>query len=69
MKFRRRSIPFIAQAEMADCGAAALAMALGYHGRHVSLAETHEATGTGRDGVDALSISAGASSRCPEGPR
>jgi ABC-type bacteriocin/lantibiotic exporter with double-glycine peptidase domain len=43
-----RSIPYIAQAEMADCGAAALAMALGYHGRHVSLAEMHDATGTGR---------------------
>jgi ATP-binding cassette subfamily B protein len=41
---------------MADCGAAALAMALGYHGRHVSLAEMHEATGTGRDGIDALRL-------------
>ncbi|HEX9175361.1 MAG TPA: cysteine peptidase family C39 domain-containing protein, partial [Mycobacterium sp.] len=35
---------------------AALAMALGYHGRHVSLAEMHEATGTGRDGTNALQI-------------
>jgi ABC-type bacteriocin/lantibiotic exporter with double-glycine peptidase domain len=47
---------------MADCGAAALAMALGYHGRHVSLAEMHEATGTGRDGVDALRLAEAASS-------
>jgi ATP-binding cassette, subfamily B, bacterial len=41
---------------MADCGAAALAMALAYHGRHVTLAEMHTATGTGRDGTDALRL-------------
>lgn len=58
----RRAIPFVAQAEMADCGAAALAMALGYHGRHVSLTEMHEATGTGRDGIDALRLAEAASS-------
>lgn len=49
-------IPFVAQVEIADCGAAALAMALSYHGRHVPLAELHEAAGTGRDGVDALRL-------------
>jgi len=54
--WRRRAIPYIAQAEMADCGAAAMCMALAYHGRHVSLAEMHEATGTGRDGVNALRL-------------
>lgn len=62
MNRRGRAIPFVAQAEMADCGAAALAMALGYHGRHVSLAEMHEATGTGRDGIDALRLAEAASS-------
>ncbi|MGX9789648.1 peptidase domain-containing ABC transporter [Mycobacterium sp. MMS18-G62] len=56
MRWRRRAIPFVAQAEMADCGAAALAMALAYHGRHVPLAEMHTATGTGRDGTDALRL-------------
>jgi ATP-binding cassette, subfamily B, bacterial len=56
MRWRRRAIPYIAQVEMADCGAAALTMALGYHGRHVPLAEMHEATGTGRDGIDALRL-------------
>ncbi len=61
MRGHRSAIPYIAQAEMADCGAAALAMALGYHGRHVSLAEIHEATGTGRDGVDALRLAEAAS--------
>ncbi|MGO4445500.1 peptidase domain-containing ABC transporter [Mycobacterium sp. 2YAF39] len=59
---RRRAIPHIAQAEMADCGAAAMCMALAYHGRHVSLAEMHEATGTGRDGVDALRLAEAATS-------
>jgi ATP-binding cassette, subfamily B, bacterial len=62
VSWRRRAIPYIAQVEMADCGAAALAMALGYHGRHVSLAEMHAATGTGRDGVDALRLAEAATS-------
>jgi ATP-binding cassette, subfamily B, bacterial len=62
MRWRARAIPHIAQVEMADCGAAALAMALGYHGRHVSLGEVHAATGTGRDGVDALRLVEGATS-------
>jgi ABC-type bacteriocin/lantibiotic exporter with double-glycine peptidase domain len=56
VRWRRRAIPYVAQAEMADCGAAALAMALAYHGRHVPLSELHTATGTGRDGTDALRI-------------
>jgi ABC-type bacteriocin/lantibiotic exporter with double-glycine peptidase domain len=62
VRWRRRAIPYIAQVEMADCGAAALAMALGYHGRHVLLAEMHEATGTGREGVDALRLAEAATS-------
>jgi ATP-binding cassette, subfamily B, bacterial len=62
VRWRRRAIPYVAQAEVADCGAAALAMALGYHGRHVSLAEMHEATGTGRDGVNALLLAEAATS-------
>jgi len=56
VSWQRRAIPYIAQAEMADCGAAAMCMALAYYGRHVSLSEMHEATGTGRDGVDALRL-------------
>lgn len=56
MGWRRRAIPYIAQVEIADCGAAALAMALGYHGRHVRLADVHDAVGAGRDGVDALRL-------------
>ena len=41
--------------EEADCGAACLAMALGYLGRRVPLDELRTMTGTGRDGVTALS--------------
>jgi ATP-binding cassette, subfamily B, bacterial len=62
MRWHRRGIPFVTQVETADCGAAALAMALGYHGRHVSLAEMHAATGTGRDGIDALRLAEAATS-------
>jgi ABC-type bacteriocin/lantibiotic exporter with double-glycine peptidase domain len=43
-------------AETADCGAAALAMTLAYHGKYVPLAELHALTGTGRDGVTAAGI-------------
>ncbi len=42
--------------ELADCGAACLAMVLGYHGHGVSLADAREVTGTGRGGIDALRL-------------
>ncbi|MEA2901180.1 MAG: ATP-binding cassette, subfamily bacterial [Actinomycetota bacterium] len=48
-----RRVPYLQQVELADCGAACLAMVLAYHGRHVPLKEVRDATGTGRDGVDA----------------
>jgi len=53
---RRRRIPYVQQMEAADCGAACLSMVLGYHGRHVPLKETREATGSGRGGVTARAI-------------
>ena len=43
-----RRVPYVAQMEIADCGAACLAMVLAYHGRAVPLAEVRDATGTGR---------------------
>jgi ATP-binding cassette, subfamily B, bacterial len=52
----RRRIPHIAQLEMADCGAASLAMTLAYHGKHVGLEEVRDAVGVGRDGADARGI-------------
>jgi len=51
-----RRVPLVRQMEEADCGAACLAMALGYFGRLMSLDELRVMTGTGRDGVTALSL-------------
>ena len=52
----RRTIPFIRQMEHADCGAACLAMVLGYFGKRVDLRELRDLTGANRDGVNALSV-------------
>jgi len=49
---RKTRIPVVRQLEMADCGAACLAMVLGYYGRHVSLDDIRRFTGSGRDGAD-----------------
>jgi ATP-binding cassette subfamily B protein len=51
-----RRVRLVRQMEEADCGAACLAMALGYLGRRVPLDELRAMTGTGRDGVSALSL-------------
>ena len=51
-----RRIPVVRQMEEADCGAACLAMVLASFGRRVELEELRELTGTGRDGVSALSL-------------
>jgi ABC-type bacteriocin/lantibiotic exporter with double-glycine peptidase domain/DNA-binding CsgD family transcriptional regulator len=51
-----RRIPYVTQLEVADCGAACLAMTLAYHGKHVGLDELRDATGTGRGGADARGI-------------
>ncbi len=50
---RRRRVPYVEQMEAADCGAACLAMVLGYYGRRVTLDEAREATGTSHGGVAA----------------
>jgi ABC-type bacteriocin/lantibiotic exporter with double-glycine peptidase domain len=42
--------------ELADCGAACLAMVLAYHGKQVPLDELRQMTSTNRDGVDALAM-------------
>jgi len=55
-----RSVPYVAQLELADCAAACLAMTLAYHGRQVRLEELRDATGAGRDGVGAPGIVAAA---------
>lgn len=53
---RTRRIPFVQQLQAADCGAACLAMVLGYHGKQVGLQEVREATGSGRGGVSAFEL-------------
>jgi ABC-type bacteriocin/lantibiotic exporter with double-glycine peptidase domain len=42
--------------EMAECGAASLAMVLAYHGHHAPLPEVRQACGVSRDGATALGI-------------
>jgi ATP-binding cassette subfamily B protein len=49
-------LPTRGQVELADCGPAALAIVLEHFGRYVSLDELHEACGSGRDGVNALTL-------------
>ncbi|HVE76042.1 MAG TPA: cysteine peptidase family C39 domain-containing protein, partial [Actinomycetota bacterium] len=51
-----KRIRYVQQLEISDCGAACLAMALQYHGRLAELEEVRRATGSGRDGVDALGL-------------
>jgi ATP-binding cassette subfamily B protein len=51
-----RTIPFVQQLEWADCGAAALAMVLGYHAKHVALDRVRAALALARDGVTARAI-------------
>ena len=53
--FRRR-VPEILQMNAVECGAACLAMILGYYGRKTSISEIYKNAGVGRDGLSALSI-------------
>jgi ATP-binding cassette, subfamily B, bacterial len=52
----RRRIPYLPGTELADCGAASLAMAMAYFGKRVPLEAIREVVGTGRDGVDGQSL-------------
>jgi ABC-type bacteriocin/lantibiotic exporter with double-glycine peptidase domain len=53
---RPRRIPLVQQLTATECGAACLAMVLGYHGRTVRLDELRNVMGIGRDGSTALAI-------------
>src|SRR5260370_733470 len=52
----RRRIPVVRQLAVTDCGASALAMVLGYHGRQVAMDDLRRDLGPGRDGSTAASL-------------
>lgn len=52
----RRRVPYVQQTSASDCGAACLAMVLGFHGRQVGLDRVREVVGHGRGGANALRI-------------
>ena len=54
--------PVILQMEAAECGAACLAMVLGFHGKHVALEVLRERCDTSRDGLNAAQIKKAAES-------
>jgi len=53
--FRHR-VPELLQMNAVECGAACLAMILGYYGRKTSVSEIYQQIGIGRDGLSALSL-------------
>ncbi len=59
---RRRRVPFVAQLETGDCGAACLAMVLAYFGRAEPPAGVREVLGTGHEGTRAQDLLHGARS-------
>jgi ABC-type bacteriocin/lantibiotic exporter with double-glycine peptidase domain len=52
-RLMRRRVPVVLQMSQVECGAACLAMILGFHGRRTGVAECREACSTGRAGATA----------------
>ncbi len=57
---RRGTLRSVHQTAIADCGAACLAMVLGFFGKELALEEARLAVGSGREGSDALGLLRGA---------
>ena len=51
-----RRIPLVRQLSATDCGAAALAMVIAYHGKEVPLTEIRQTLGVGRNGTTASAL-------------
>ncbi|MFI6696005.1 peptidase domain-containing ABC transporter [Streptomyces sp. NPDC050433] len=56
MTILRRKVPVRLQSTSVECGVAALAMVLGFHGRHTAVAELRDRMVLARDGASAASI-------------
>ncbi|MFJ8809904.1 peptidase domain-containing ABC transporter [Streptomyces sp. NPDC102490] len=56
MRFTRRRVPVRLQSTSVECGVAALAMVLGYHGRGTAVAELRDRMVLARDGASAAAI-------------
>jgi ATP-binding cassette subfamily B protein len=53
---KRGRVPVVRQLSEIECGAACLAMVMGYHGKPTRLEEVRQVMGAARDGVSALDI-------------
>src|SRR5690349_14426201 len=53
---RTRKIPFVPQLTPTDCGTAALAAVLAFHGKNTQIANIRQALGGGRNGVSARQL-------------
>lgn len=60
LRRRRARVPYVQQLEASDCGAACLAMVLGYLGHHAPLSNVREALSVTASGLDARAILQGA---------
>lgn len=56
----RARVPYVQQLEWSSCGAACLAMVMGFYGRKASVEELRDVVGTGRNGTDAGRLLEGA---------